>query len=65
MFGGKRIFFGNTGRIVVEFSVILFHFSRNEQSRTDQLCFQRSTSEHLMGGRLREAKVAKIHRIIM
>jgi hypothetical protein len=44
MFGGKRIFFGDSGRLVADFSVILFHFSRNEQSRTDQEIFDHSES---------------------
>jgi hypothetical protein len=39
MFGGKRIFFGDTGRIVVDFSVILFHFSRNELIKSNRPIF--------------------------
>jgi hypothetical protein len=42
VFGGKRVFHGDTGRIVTDFSVICIHFSRNELTRTDQVSNSRS-----------------------
>jgi hypothetical protein len=45
MFGGKRIFFGDTGRIVVDFSVILIHISREMNKVEQTICV--ATQEEL------------------
>jgi hypothetical protein len=37
VFGEKRVFFGDTGRMTADFSFIFNHFSRNELTQTDHL----------------------------